>query len=578
MSVPKSERDRIRVAAAQFATGVDVGENLASCLRVIDEAARGAADLVVLPEFSNHLSWYEDKAHCFRVSVPIGGEFLSAIAARARQHAMHVVVNCTVQRRGFATCTSLLFGPDGALLASRDKQVLMGHENDFLEPATDAGPVVSTPLGRLGLYACMDGVICEPARSLALRGAQILCNSLNSFAPDEAALHVPVRAAENRAFVVAANKVGPLIPAPLIDAASAATNIPKRFLYGAGGSQIVAPDGRVLAAAPESGEAVVFADIDPRAADDKRRDGTDLFAARRPEIYRPLVEPPPPARARLAAAQLEVATFSPREEGEAAIAETADAVASLAASGVKLIVLPELFCFARALVEEGRQGAARSALAVMTIARALALAGGGAYVVTSIVEREPAAHVGVVIGSEGIVGRQPQIHRTERHASWARAALGVMAPPVDLGWGRVGLVVGDDALFPETSRVHAIRGAEVLAIPFQAREAWETRLGLVERAAENRVCVVAATRPSEAGTSLVATLWEDFTVMTPWKSREFDGQITAPIVTRAGAEPGALRATIHPLHAQNKLVSRRTHLTESRPWKLSAAIAGGGAA
>ena len=42
----------------------------------------------------------------------------------------------------------------------------------------------------------------ETPRGLAVRGAQLLINSLNSFAFDEASLHIPVRAPENKVFVI----------------------------------------------------------------------------------------------------------------------------------------------------------------------------------------------------------------------------------------------------------------------------------------------------------------------------------------------------------------------------------------
>ena len=50
----------------------------------------------------------------------------------------------------------------GSCFADNTKQIYIGHENDFLEPASAEGLVVRTALGRLGLYACMDGVINEP--------------------------------------------------------------------------------------------------------------------------------------------------------------------------------------------------------------------------------------------------------------------------------------------------------------------------------------------------------------------------------------------------------------------------------
>ena len=41
----------------------------------------------------------------------------------------------------------------------------MGNENNFLTPAGVRTPVVQTPIGRLWIYCCMDGVIPEVAQS-----------------------------------------------------------------------------------------------------------------------------------------------------------------------------------------------------------------------------------------------------------------------------------------------------------------------------------------------------------------------------------------------------------------------------
>lgn len=564
----------IRVAALQFGAGSDVEANLATCLRMIDQAAEHKPDLMVLPEFCNHLSWYDDVAHCFRVSAPLDGDFLNAIAAKARQYACHIVVNVTLQRQdGKATGSSLLYGPGGDLLSQSDKQVLMGHENDFLERAQTAAPIVSTAIGRLATYACMDGVINETPRGLALRGAQILCNSLNSFALDEASLHVPVRASENRVFIVAANKVGPLIPDFLLEPVSQATNIPIAFLHGAGESQIVAPDGTVLAKGPRAGEAVVVAEIDPRLADDKHRpDGVDVFASRRPELYAAIGQPPAGASFPPGAPTLAAAVYQPQAEGADAVEEAADAVAHAAAAGVQLVVLPELFCFETGRVGDVAEAVARSTQALAALAASLRAAGGHCHVVTSVVEATDGGfqHTGVVLGPEGVIFRQPQLHRSARHSRWA-TALGVGMGVLTLPWGRLAVVVGDDALYPETFRLAVFQGADVVAAPVHICERWEVETGLVERAAENRVCLVAASRPGPAGAGLIATLHEDFTLMTPWPSRPFDGTISYPILTSA-PDFGLTSTIVHPARTQNKVLSHRTHVVDSRPWHLAAAI------
>ena len=65
-----------RVAALQFATGTDVQENLATCLRMIDQASTRRAQLMVLPEFCNHISWYDNATHARDVSLELDGPFL----------------------------------------------------------------------------------------------------------------------------------------------------------------------------------------------------------------------------------------------------------------------------------------------------------------------------------------------------------------------------------------------------------------------------------------------------------------------------------------------------------------------
>ncbi len=553
----------IRAAAVQFHVGGDIAANLATCLRMLDSAAEVKPDLVVLPEFCNHLSWYNDNDHCFDVSLALDSDFLQAIAAKAREINAHVVIGVTLRRAGDeVTGSNLLYSPAGELLGISDKQVLIGHENDYLTRATEPGAIVDTPLGRLGLYMCMDGVINETPRCLALRGAQVLCNSLNSFAPDEGSLHVPVRAAENKAFVVAANKVGPLVPEAMMADISAATNIPQRFLNGAGESQIVAPDGSVLAIAGDA-EEVVYADIEVSDADDKRRpDGSDIFAMRRPELYTELGrDPEQQALPTFSGADsLRSALIQMRGRGETALAEALGLVSVAASDGASLIALPGLFCIDQ---PDSDAAVAVSARAIERLAEIC----GEAHVVTSLVlERDGRRqHCAVVIGRDGLVFAQPQVHRSQRFA-FSKPADGFAV--VELPFGRLGVITSDDSILPESFRLLAMQGAEVVAVPLMPQEAWEIRTGLIERAAENRVNLLVAAQPSELGNSFAAALQADFTIFGEWKSREFDGILTYPITTRAGSHPGITYAELYPRCAENKVVSHRTHLLDGRPWHL----------
>jgi predicted amidohydrolase len=555
----------VRVAAVQFGCGPDVGDNLATVLQWVDRAAAAGAQIVVLPEFCNHPSIYDGAEHAFEVAIDVDGPWAAAVADRARRHGTAVMVNATVRRgrhpdgRPHITDSNLLYGPDGRLLARSDKHVLMGGEREHIDAGTSVCEVVELFGARVAMYSCMDGVINETPRCLALRGAQVLLNSLNSFALDEATLHIPVRAPENRVFVVAANKVGPLLPPAAARRISQGMGVPEERLVGAGESQVVAPDGTVLAKADPTEPDMVVVDLDPVLADDKRRpDGTDVFAARRPELYAAIGRPPTTAaRPPSGAAELSVAAVTGAPD------ELAAMVAAVVADGVRLVVLPELAAHADGRADDG-DGADGALVEALTAA----LRGTPAHAVVSI--RDGDRHLGAVVGGEGLVALQPQLHRSGRHAGW-HEGLGEGLSVVDLPWGRLAVVVGDDALYPETFRLAALAHAEVAAVPFTVLEAWEVRTGLLERAAENRLSVVAATRPTAAGASLVLGLHPQAAL---WGSREFDGTISFPLVTAAAPDQQVLCGVVQPAHAAHRLVSRGTDLVDGRPWQLVDAITG----
>lgn len=531
----------IRVAAVQLAVTEDADVNLATCLRLVDEAAGQGAEVVVLPEFCNHVSWYGDREHARRMAVTLDGPFVGALRAKAAEHSLHLMANCTLVRDDErVTGSNILIGPDGAVLLTTDKQVLMGSERDHLDPAAAPSPVIETPFGRVGLYSCMDGVINETPRMLAVQGAQVLLNSLNSFALDEASLHVPVRAVENKVWVVAANKVGPLVPEHSIDMVAERVGVPKELLHGAGESQIVAPDGTVVAMAPRTGEAVVVADIDVSLADLKTRsDGTDVMAARRPELYDAIVSAPVGRQAAAGPASLVAAVVCPEAD-----ADTADLLAAALADGASLVVLPEL-----------------AAIEVDDVV--LALGGSDALVVLSLLE--DAAHVGLVIGRDGVVHRQEQLHASARHAG-SVGHLGDRLDVVPTAVGRLAVVVGDDALYPETFRLAALQDADVVAVPFTTQTDQDLDPLLLERAAENRLNLAVASRPSAGGAGMLVPLSRDFTLWGPDRG-PFNGVISRPDPVLASA--GLTTAELRPDQAVNRMVSKGTDLVDGRPWALA---------
>lgn len=517
----------LKVAAAQFATTDDVGENLAVCLEMIREGGEAGADLLVLPEFCNHLSVYDSAEHCWEAAVEIDGEFVKACGGRAREYGMYLVLTVSLRREDGVTVSNLLLDPKGGVVAESDKQMLMGNERAYLR-AGRAGAAVETPFGRIGMYSCMDGVTCEVPRALALGGARLLTNSLNSFARDEALLHVPVRAAENQVFVVAANKVGYLVPAHRLETISAGLGVPPQALQGAGESQIVGPDGGVIARAPRTGRCVVSAEID--LADAERVRSANPHPVRRPALYAPLAssscEEPPEGLEECLAASL---------------ADAAGVEAVLAECPV-LVAAPELSEIPSTLPP-------------------------GVIFVTT--KREGDVHLGLAVDAEGVKLTQPQLHYAER-LPWARGA-GNGVSTFDFPWGRLALAVGDDVRLPEVGRLAAVAGVSVLAVCHRPAEAADVSLLLVERAAENRMCIVAASPPGPVqGCALINppadSLW------SPRRTEPFDGTINKPDIRLLEAGESYLLGKIYPRRANQREVSKGTNLVRGRPLAVASRL------
>ncbi|SEF59636.1 Predicted amidohydrolase [Thermomonospora echinospora] len=482
----------VRVAAAQFFSGTDPVANLALCERYVRQAAARGARLVVLPENANRVRDHDTRERCWRHSEELDGPFVTGLRAVAAELGVHIAAG--VDLRGDAEpvvhIASVLIGPDGQIIGVHRKHVLWDYEYTLFEPGDEPYQVFDTELGRIGLLLCADGIVPETPRALGLLGAQILCNSLNSRGPDEARVHVPLRAMENRVWHVAANTVGgPELEWPWM-----------------GGSQIVAPDGTRLAEAGEVEPGLVVADIDPELAGDKQMPGVaDLFAWRRPDLYGVLTRPldavpaaamygPAPADMPprpLPVAVLQVSWF---RNTEWTVRRALGQISFAGRRGARLGVLPELFCFAPGEVAADPEGAAELSRDVLARVSA-ACAEVKLWVAVNLVETEAGRHhstVFLVDDAGEVVHRYRKTHLTDADRAWATAgdALSVADTPI----GRIGFMIGEEVWVPEVARVLALEGAELIAHPTSWTTPEAMHVAATERTEENRVHLVSANR------------------------------------------------------------------------------------
>jgi formamidase len=144
------------------------------------------------------------------VAEPIPGprtERLSALAARVRRWICAGSVVELVGRKRYNT--ALVFDPKGDLVA-RYRKVFPWMPFETLDRGTEPPPVFTVPrVGTFGLFICYDGWFPEMARSLALRGAEVLLHpTLTTTADREQELVLArANAITNQCYVLNVNSV-----------------------------------------------------------------------------------------------------------------------------------------------------------------------------------------------------------------------------------------------------------------------------------------------------------------------------------------------------------------------------------
>ncbi|MBI4722975.1 MAG: beta-ureidopropionase [Candidatus Stahlbacteria bacterium] len=161
------------------------------------------------------------------------------------------------------------------VLISKDQQIykyrkvhLFKQEKLIFTPG-NLGFIVADIEGvKIGLLICFDWLFPEATRTLALRGAQIICHPSNLIL----AFCQPcmrTRAIENRVFIITANRTGM-----------------ERGIKFTGRSQIVIPNGALVLQFGLLERGIKIIEINPDAALNKQiTDYNHIFSDRRPEFY-----------------------------------------------------------------------------------------------------------------------------------------------------------------------------------------------------------------------------------------------------------------------------------------------------
>jgi len=251
----------------------DIEGNLAA---IREHVSSVEADLLVLPELATTGYAFTSVEELAELAEPFEtSPSLASLRELARERSCALVVGFAERADEGLFNSAALLTPGGERRLYR-KIHLFGAEKRFFLPGNLPFEVHELNGVGVGMMICFDWFFPESARVLALKGAQIICHPANLVLPwcQRAMVFACL---QNRVFAVTSNRHG----------------TEKRGEYSftfTGGSQIVNPDGDVVACAPEDGDRVVVVDIDPGEALNKNINRyNNLFADRRPEFYRDII-------------------------------------------------------------------------------------------------------------------------------------------------------------------------------------------------------------------------------------------------------------------------------------------------
>ena len=221
------QTETLVAACVQMVSGTNVAENLKSAGQGIAKAANQGANLVILPEYFCIMGQHDtDKvavAEDYRASTPDASTPIQLfLQQQAMQHGVYLIGGTLPLKTSDANKvynTTLVYAPDGAVVARYDKIHLFGFQNglEYYDESTtimagelEQAPVVwDSPWGRIGLSICYD--VRFPELYRAARDVLAWVN-VAAFTQTTGQAHwellMRARAVENQCYVIACGQGG----------------------------------------------------------------------------------------------------------------------------------------------------------------------------------------------------------------------------------------------------------------------------------------------------------------------------------------------------------------------------------
>jgi len=166
------------------------------------------ADLIVLPELATSGYVFNSKEEVMSVAEDAKtGKTAQLFSRLAQERDCSFVVGFPENASGTLYNSCSLINPNGEIYTYR-KTHLFFEEKIFFAPGDSGLNVFPAKCGvKVGMMICFDWQFPEAARTLALRGAQIIAHPSNLVLP-WCQKAMTIRSLENRVFSITSNRIG----------------------------------------------------------------------------------------------------------------------------------------------------------------------------------------------------------------------------------------------------------------------------------------------------------------------------------------------------------------------------------
>lgn len=477
----------------------DKNKNVSKLLDLNKRAACEGAQIIVNPELATSGYAFKNRNDIALLTETIPGPTTEALGQICKEYGSYICIGLPEVdvKTGIFYNAAAVIGPNGQVIGKYRKVAPVFKENLWAAEGNLPPLVIPTEYGKFGVVICSDAYYYKPVRAAVLQGARLLLVPVNWPAnynnPEN---YWRARATENGIYMLICNRTG---LDPGMDCSS-------------GESFIINNHGKVITKIRSAYDTIIY-DILPLRNGQFISTSEDLLVQRRPRCYgnislatfshlnsESLLGLPEAADSIVATVQYRPVKDNPelnRDKMLELIDKSVD-MANARRYRLDLLIFPELSVTGNISGYREADRLCEKIPGTTTEAFISKAREKHIYIIIGMAERNEGEfyNSSVLIGPDGIEGVYQKVHLTSSDKRWAEGGSGF--PVFDLPFGRIGILMGYDLMFPESSECLAKLGTDLVCVPciwrepdrrfiWQARVAEQMHLAIANQWGENEV-------------------------------------------------------------------------------------------